>query len=268
MIKRLIIALGLMIPAATAFAQELYVNTEPASNMAAKSLGIRLENQGYNSNGFKNRSTLELMYGAGKNLMLHTAFYASDYDQPGQKFEGASAYAKYRFLSVDSVQRHFRGAVFAKVSTSNNPFINQEIGLEGDNSGWQSGVVFTQLLHKLAVSGSASYLHALDNRGGYHLPAGNAKDAIGYILSAGYLLFPKSYTDYKQVNLNLYAELLGKSNPGYGQSYLDIAPAVQLIFNSVFRVDLSYHAPLYGNMVRNSQNTYLVRLEYNLFNIF
>ena len=268
MIKRLIIALGLIIPAAPALAQELYVNTEPASNMAARSLGIRIENQGYNANGFKNRSTLELMYGAGKSLMLHTAFYASDYDQPGQKFEGVSAYAKYRFLSVDSVQRHFRGAVFAKISTINNPFINQEISLEGDNSGWQSGLVFTQLLHKVAISGSTSYLHALDNRGGYHLPAGNARDAIGYTLSAGYLLFPKTYTDYKQVNVNLYAELLGKSNPGYGQSYLDIAPAVQFIFNSVFRVDLAYRAPLYGNMVRNSENTYLVRLEYNLFNIF
>ena len=60
-------------------------------------------------------------------------------------------------------------------------------------SGWQSGVVFTQLLHKLAISGSASYLHALDNRGGYQLPAGNAKDAIGYTLSAGYLLLPKTF---------------------------------------------------------------------------
>jgi hypothetical protein len=268
MIRHIIVALGLMAPAGTLLAQELYVNTEPASNMATRSLGIRLENQGFNSNGLKDRSTLELMYGASKNLMLHTVFYASNFNQSAKHFEGASAYAKYRFLSVDSVQSHFRGAVFAKLSTINNPFINQEISLEGDNSGWQSGVIFTQLVHKLALSGSASYLRAFDNRGGYKLPISNARDAIGYSLSAGYLVFPKTYTDYKQVNLNLYIELLGKSNPGYAQSYLDAAPAVQLIFNSVFRVDLSYRTPLYNEMTRNSKNMYLVRLEYNLFNIF
>lgn len=268
MIKYLFIALGLMATARPLFAQELYVNTEPASNMATRSLGIRLENQGYNHSGIKNRSTLELMYGANKNLMLHTAFYSSNYYQPGQHFEGLSVYAKYRFLAVDSVQRHFRGAVFVKAASINNPLINQEIALEGDNSGLQSGVVFTQLLHKLALSGTASYLRGFDNRESHAFPVANARDAVAYSISAGYLLLPKSYRDYNQVNMNVYMELLGKSNPGYAQSYLDAAPAVQFIFNSVFRVDLSYHAPLYNNMLRNSQNTYLLRLEYNLFNVF
>ena len=260
-----IILSGMISPA---FSQELYVNTEPASNMATHSIGIRLENQGFFTPVYKNRTSLEIMYGASKSLMIHGTLYNSDYYHSQQHFEGGSVYAKYRFLSIDSVQKHFRGAVFAKVADINNPLVNQEIGLEGDNSGFQTGVVFTQLLHKLALSASASYLHALDNSGGYTLPATNARDAVGYTLSAGYLLFPKSYENYNQVNMNVYAELLGKTNPGYGQSYLDIAPAVQLIFNSVFRVDFSYRTPLYNNMIRTSQNTYLVRLEYNLFNVF
>ena len=268
MIKRTLIALCLCTLASPLLAQELYVNTEPASNMAQRSLGIRLENQGFNTNGLKNRTTFEMMYGASKNLMLHAAGYTSNFYQSGQQFEGVSAYAKYRFLSIDTVQRHFRGAVFAKVSTIKNPLVNQEIALEGDNSGWQSGLIFTQLIHKLAISGSASYLRAWNNRGGYQLPNGNSRDAIGYSLSAGYLLLPQTYTNYNQVNVNLYAELLGKSNPGYGQSYLDVAPAIQFIFNSVFRVDLAYRTPLYNSMQRNSQNMYLVRLEYNLFNVF
>jgi hypothetical protein len=251
-----------------AFSQELYVNTEPASNMATHSIGIRLENQGYFNPVYKNRTSLEVMYGASKNLMVHGSLYESDYYHTDQHFEGGSVYAKYRFLSIDSVQKHFRGAVFAKFSDINNPLVNQEIGLEGDNSGFQTGVVFTKLLHKLALSASTSYLHAFDNSGGYKLPITNARDEVGYTLSAGYLLLPKSYENYNQVNLNVYAELLGKTNPGYGQSYLDAAPAVQLIFNSVFRVDFSYRTPLYNNMVRTSQNTYLVRLEYNLFNVF
>jgi hypothetical protein len=270
--KQLILAvLCLTGMARPVFAQELYVNTEPASNMATGSVGIRAENQGYFKPGYKNRSTLEVMYGASRHLMLHTSLYVSDYYHSAQHFEGGSVYAKYRFVSVDSVQKHFRGAVFAKLSNINNPIVNQEISLEGDNSGLQTGVVFTQLLHKLALSGSVSYLHAWNNAGGNNWPASpspevpRARDAVGYTLSSGYLLFPKNYKDYSQTNLNVYAEFLGKINPGYGESYLDAAPAVQLIFNSTIRVDFSYRIPLYNNMQRNSANMYLVRVEYNLF---
>jgi len=264
--KKLLLAFSLVALACPAFAQELYVNTEPASNMATHSIGIRLENQGYFNPVYKDRSTLEIMYGASKNLMVHGSLYESDYYESQHHFEGGNIYAKYRFLSIDSVQRHFRGSFFVKASDINNPLPNQEISLEGDNTGVQSGFVFTQLLHKLALSASASYLHAYDNRGGFDIPIGNARDAVGYTLSAGYLLFPKSYNNYSQVNVNVYMELLGKNNPGYGQSYLDAAPAVQLIFNSVFRVDFSYRTPIYNDMIRSSKDTYLVRLEYNIFN--
>lgn len=247
-------------------AQELYVNTEPASNMAAHSLGIRLENQGVNSSAFKNRTTLEAMYGVSGKLMMHGALYTSNFQQNSQRFEGGSIYGKYRFLSVDTVQAHFRGAVFAKAAVSRNPYTMQEIAFEGDNSGLQAGMVFTQLLHKLAFSGSASYLRGIDNANTNGEVTG-AKSALAYTISAGYLLLPKRYTSYKQVNLNLYAELLGKTNPGYAQSYVDIAPAVQFIFNSVCRLDISYRTPLYNNMLRNSANMYLVRFEYNFFNL-
>lgn len=263
----ILLAICLTALACPVFSQELYVNTEPASNMATSSLGVRAENQGFFKPAYKNRSTIELMYGASRHLMLHGSVYASDYYHDSQHVEGGSVYAKYRFLSVDTVQKHFRGAVFAKVSSINNPIVNQEISLEGDNSGLQSGVVFTQLLHKLALAGSVSYLHAFDNRGGFDLPALQARNAAAYTLSAGYLLLPRQYRDYKQVNMNLYAELLGKTNPGHGQSYLDIAPAVQFIFNSVCRLDLSYRAPLYNAMERNSKNMYLIRVEYNFFNL-
>ncbi|SDP98884.1 hypothetical protein SAMN05428975_4831 [Mucilaginibacter sp. OK268] len=265
--KKLILAIGLMALACSAFSQELYVNTEPASNMATGSLGLRLENQGFFKPDYKNRTSFEAMYGVSRHLMVHGSLYASDYYHNNQHFEGGSIYAKYRFLSIDTVQKHFRGAFFAKASIINNPIVNQEITLEGDNSGFQSGVVFTQLLHKLALSGSASYLRAFDNRGGYDLTPLQARNAVAYTLSAGYLLFPKNYKDYQQTNVNLYAELLGKTNPGHGQSYLDVAPAVQFIFNSVCRLDLSYRTPIYNDMLRNSKNMYLVRLEYNFFNL-
>lgn len=265
--KKCLLILGLFALVKAAVAQELFVNTEPASNMATRSLGIRLENQAYANNGVKNRSTLEVMYGQSKYLMLHASAYTSDYYTPGTKFEGVSTYAKYRFLSVDSVQSHFRGAAFFKASLISNPLINQEITLEGDNTGFQAGFVFTRLAHKLALSGSASYLHGI-NRGDNYFQPGFARDEVAYTLSAGYLLLPRVYENYNQTNMNVYMELLGKNAPGYGQSYLDAAPAVQLIFNSVFRVDLSYRIPVYNQMLRTSNNTFLIRLEYNLFNVF
>lgn len=249
------------------FAQELFVATEPASNMARHSVGIRLANEGMLRSDIQTRTNLEVMVGASKSLMLHANAYLSDFYQKHQKFDGYGFYGKYRFLSIDSVQRHFRGAVFAKYAKSKNPLMNDEISLEGDNSGWQTGVVFTQLLHKLALSATASYTKAYKNDSYIFLPGQDDK-TLGYSLSSGYLIFPKVYTDYKQTNMNVYLEFLGKYNPQSGKNLMDVAPAVQFIFNSKFRVDVSQRFQLWGDMSRTTRNMYLLRLEYNLFNVF
>ena len=178
--KTIFVTLWLMAFICPAFSQELYINTEPASNMATHSLGIRIENQGYFNPSYKDRTSLELMFGANKNLMLHGSLYASDFYQTSQHFEGGSVYAKYRFFSVDSVQSHFRGAFFVKASAINNPVTYQEISLEGDNSGLQTGVVFTRLIHKLAILVTGSYLRAFPNSGGFAIPPGNSHDALAY----------------------------------------------------------------------------------------
>lgn len=249
-------------------AQELYVATEPASNMARHSIGLRIMNEGTLKPDLKNRTNLEVMFGANKNLMLHANVYASDFYQKEQRFEGYSFYAKYRFLSIDSIQRHFRGAFFTRYSSIKNPLLNDEINLEGDNTGIQAGLVFTQLLHKLALSGSVSYTKAFDNICSYALAPGQADKSIGYTFSSGYLIAPKTYTDYKQTNVNLYVEFLGKTNPGKGKNLMDLAPAIQFIFNSKLRVDISQRTQLWGNMDRSTKNMYLLRAEYNLFNVF
>ncbi|MDF3077091.1 MAG: hypothetical protein K0S09_980 [Sphingobacteriaceae bacterium] len=249
------------------FAQELFVATEPASNMARHSVGIRLANEGMLRRDVQTRTNLEVMVGASKSLMLHANAYASDFYQKQQRLEGYGFYGKYRFLSVDSVQKHFRGAVFGRYASSSNPLLNDEISLEGDNTGWQAGVVFTQLLHRLALSATASYTKAYKNNGYSFLP-GQDDQTLGYSLSSGYLISPKIYTDYKQTNMNIYLELLGKYNPQSGKNLMDAAPAIQFIFNSKFRVDVSQRFQLWGDMSRTTKNMYLVRLEYNLFNVF
>ena len=101
------------------------------------------------------------------------------------------------------------------------------------------------------------------------MPLFFSRNALNYSLSAGYLLLPRTYKSYKQTNLNLYVELLGKSNlDQYRRNYyVDVAPAVQLIFNSTTRLDLSYRTQLFGDMARNMTTAYMVKLEHNIFNI-
>lgn len=265
--KRMFLMLGLLIAGPSLFAQELYVATEPASNMPKDGLALRLSQEGGFQNGYQSRTIPEIMLGLNKNLMVHGSAYLSDYFYSGYRFDGWSAYAKYRFLSIDSTNRHFRAAVYAKYASSKNPIIYDEINLEGNNTGWQSGVVFTQLLHKLALSGSVNYNKALDNRNGQVIPAGFANESIGYTFSAGLLAYPKVYRDYKQTNVNLYLEFLGKCNIGDGKNLMDVAPAVQFIINSKFRIDVSQRFQLWSDMSRMGKNMYLLRLEYNFFNV-
>ncbi len=250
------------------YAQELYVSTEPASTMPRNSIGLRLTNESIFKPSFKTRFIPEIMVGVHKNLMLHANAYLSNFYQENQKLEGYGFYAKYRFLSIDSIQRHSRAAAYIRYSNIKNPINGDEINLEGDNSGIQGGLIFTQLLHKLALSGSVNYTKVFDNNGGYKLSPNRANQSIGYTFSSGYLLFPKVYESYDQPNLNIYLEFLGKSNIGTSQNFMDIAPALQLILNSKTRIDISKRQQLCGNMQRTTKNMYLLRLEYNLFNVF
>lgn len=266
-------------------AQELYVNTEPASNMPAHSMGFRLTNRFFNmehsgENGV--RFEPEVMWGVNKKLMIHLAGYASNMMQPTFRAEGASVYAKYRFLSLDQQHAHFRMAAYIKGALIDNPYYpvmaagthprrpynNRELDLDGSTSGVNGGIIATQLLHKLALSTTLGYNRYMNNVKD-NIPDNFSRNSVNYSLSAGYLLLPVKYKSFQQTNLNLYVELLGKTNTdaaGKG-SYLDIAPALQLIFNSTTRLDLSYRAQLAGDMPRNTFNSFLIRVEHNIFNI-
>lgn len=245
--------------------QELYVFSEPASNMPTNAIGVRLTNEGMFSPHFNSRSIAEVMVGVNKDLMLHVQGFWSDMDGR-YRAEGASFYAKYRFLSHDDLKKHFRAAVFGRVSTSNRPTYTQDINLEGDNKGWQAGLVFTQLIHKLALSTTLGYSQAMglsEQLAGMDAP----ERMLNYSLSSGYLLLPFVYKSYNQPNFNLYLELQGKTNPETGNSYLDLAPAVQLVLNSKTRIDLGYRFQVAGNIHhRYLKNMYLARVEFNFFN--
>lgn len=262
-----------------ATAQELYVSTEPASNMATGSIGIRLNSKLYEmkyNNSYALRLDPEIMFGISRKIMVHLNAYASNMYQQNIKFEGASVYGKYRFYSNDDVHSHFRMGAFGKVSLINNPtelqvgnkfYGSDEIDIDGNNSGMLTGIVATQLLHKLALSSSVYFINRFDNLNDSKIP-GQSAQAINYTLSAGYLLLPKEYKDFSQTNFNLYCEFLSSTSLDKKAYYIDAAPAVQFIFNSISRLDLSYRWQLTGNMQRLSEKYFLLRFEYNLLNVF
>lgn len=294
---KLLLILLVLINSSRLKAQELFVSTEPASNMSKGSIGLRLNSKVFKMNHDGRFETFrlgpEIMVGISKKVMLHIAGYWSDVFQNNFKLEGGSIYGKYRFYSEDGVHEHFRLACYAKVAVIKNPQVlvthhqhllpdgnggviahdeivfneSNDIDLDGNNSGFAGGLVATKLTNKLALSASSGYAHRLNNIG-YASPAYQVKDEINYTASAGYLLFPKEYTSYKQVNCNLYVELIGLSFLKNRQYLVDIAPAIQLLFNSISRVDFSYRSQIAGNTSRLCNNSFFIRLEYNLLSIF
>ncbi len=251
-------------------AQELFVFTEPASNMASNSVGVRDMNAFmFEKDGSLNYHNMpELMWGINKNWMVHAQAFISNRQGGGLLAEGGSFYAKYRFLSKDDLQSHFRMAAYGRYSINKADIHQQELETMGHNTGYELGVIATQLLHKVAISSSVSYERALDNMPDYKFPATESNSAINYTLSAGKLMLPKKYTSFNQTNVNLMVELLGQRLNGNGLSYLDIAPSVQFIIRSQARVDIGYRRQIYSDMVRTAPNGIVLKLEYSFFNVF
>ena len=267
--KKLIVVIATIVSLEVS-AQELFVFTEPASNMPAKSLGIRDMNAFmFEKDGKLNYHNMpELMWGINKKWMVHVQGFISNRREGGLKAEGGSFYAKYRLLSKDDIQSHFRMAAYGRYSFNNADIHQQEIETMGHNTGSETGIIATQLLHKVAISSSLSYERALDNTSENKFPVTESNSAINYSLSIGKLMLPKVYTSYKQTNINLMLELLGQRLNGNGKSYLDIAPSVQFIINSQARVDIGYRQELYSTMKRTAPNGIVLKLEYTFFNVF
>ena len=253
--------------------QELYVYTEPASNMPSRSLSAKFsanyitrQNPG---NRFMQRYTPELMFGINKKWMMHVGGTFADMHTRNFRWESVYLYGKYRFLSNDELHSHFRMAAFADASYSRSPFEFDEISLQGDKSGVQFGLIATQLWNKLAVSGTVSHTQVLDksrdNKTTIYIPS-RIYQAMNYSLSAGYLVLPFEYTDYKQTNLNIYTEVLAQQSLDRKAYFVDLAPAVQLIFNSNAKLNLGYRFQLNGDMLRMSKSSWLISFERTFLN--
>ena len=269
MIRILFLLLTITLIRLSVAAQELYVFSEPASNMPSKSISAKLTSRFPDSkynDYFKQRYTPEVMFGVNKNLMVHVASTFSDFYTPKVSWESVRGYAKWRFYSSDDVHQHFRMAAFVEGSYSESPFLYEDINLEGDNSGIQAGIIATQLVSKFAISATVSGIRVFAEQADHVGHQGHSVSAVNYSLSAGYLLFPRNYTDYRQTNLNLYVEFLGMSTIDPGHTMIDIAPAIQLIFNSNTKLNFGARFQAKGEMLRVGENNYYISLERTFLN--
>lgn len=250
--------------------QELYVFSNPASNVPARSITIKASAKSlvsYHNSERENRFMGEIQAGLSKNWMVSGGVSFSDmYFQKGQRFESYRLYSKYRFLSKDDVHRHFRMAAFVSGSWSRNPLVYQELSTEGDNHAIQTGLIATQLIRRLAISSTISHISLVGNSSQVELGFPFYRNTLQYSLSGGYLFFPLKYTDYKQVNLNGYLELIGQYASSAGSGFVDVAPAVQLIFNSTTRVNIGARFQLAGGMHRMANQSILFSVEHTMLN--
>jgi hypothetical protein len=255
----LLITISFFINSSCASAQELFLLSRPASNIPAHSVSIGLGNSFISAPNSFIRIQPEVAYGVSGKLMLQWQGAITNRID-GLKFNGQSLYAQYKFLNIDEKKRHFRMAGFTRIGLGDKVQFQDELDVNGMNSGWEFGLISTQLLHKTAISGTVGMEKAYFEN--------NNNTALSYSLSVGQLVLPKKYKSYKQTNINLMTELLGQSEFNEGKSFIDIAPVVQFIFLSRSRLDIAYRVQVLGNMQRVAKNGFIMRLEYNLYNVF
>jgi hypothetical protein len=250
-----------------ASAQELYVFTEPASVMPARSLTVRSRTHMMGENVMYDRFTfrngLQLIAGLTGRWTMKVGGSWGNMMTYSVKPESIGFSSRYRLLSTDDVHRHFRLAAYVEGAYTAAPFDHDEVSLMGDKSGLEAGIIATQLTHKLALSVTGSHtqvLHYSRKNSALFDPA-RTFQTLQFSFSAGYLVFPREYKDYRQTNLNLYAELLSQRSLDNNRYYVDFAPALQLIFSSRTKLNLGYRFQVGGTMDRMAERSWLLSLE-------
>ncbi len=249
--------------------QELFLVTDPASNVPANSLAINVLQSGFKEQiktGYNYHIMPEVTYGLNRNLMFRASAFISN---RGSQLvtEGGNFMAKYRFYSEDDLNSHFRLAAYGRYSFNNADIHQEQIEIMGHNTGFETGIIATKLIKKVAISSTISFEKALDNQPNYPFPNNMGNNATNYSLSFGKLMYPKKYTSLKQTNINLMVEFVGQTINQNGKSYLDVVPVIQFIFNSQARLDLAYRRELLSSMIRSAPNGVYFNLYYTFFNL-
>ncbi len=290
--------------------QELFPHNEPASNVGKNVLAVRVSSETYSDLGQpRDFQYICFRFGLSSKWMLSESFFFSNHHGsllPGNfirpdsvhgpsttgvargkyypyLFESMNLNLKYRFLARDSEHRHFRVAAYLDLSGGNEAHAEAEPNLMGDTGGAGLGLISTLLLHKFAVSVNAGGILPSPYQEAVTGITINYGKAAYLNLSMGYLLFPRVYSSYKQLNVNLYAEFQCMTYGGavitdngasirivdapalQANSYIEFRPSVQFIIRSNMRLDLSLGIPVYGRSWNYTCPVYFVTLQQAVF---
>ena len=281
---RIFFILFLLIHTYILSAQELYINSEPASLIPKGTKVVRLTNSnifldGSNIMGSIGNAfivTPSLSYGISKKIMLSGSiqFANKPYEQdmtPNFGLNGFKIYSKQRILSTDKQKYHTRLSSFIKYSYHEDKFMKDNIDIDLQDTGFELGLIGTQLINKLAISITTAItrISNIDEK----LTQGSTVkwqttnlNTFKNSISVGYLLFPRKYNSYKQTNFNLYVEyltntILNEDFPvRYDKFRSTFAPGIQFIIMSRSRLDFSYKIRK-GDMPEE----FLVKLTYIIY---
>jgi hypothetical protein len=268
-------------------AQELFPYAEAASTLPKGVFSYRLSTEYYKDlqNHSKNWYAVRAMYGVTKNFTAiltasgsnhhiknfpngYAAYFLNHHTRYNSlnafSFEGFHLYLKYRVVHLDGYKKHLRLAVYAEGSNCRVAHDEAEPNLMGDNAGFGGGAIATALYHRAALSITAGYVKPI----GYYDQKSDVTFTSGNLfltnLSLGYLLFPKSYKSYNDLNMSIYAELIYRnyqkatlqqasnvfdvSNFNLGDpftyqslqknQYCDLRTYFQWVFNAKSRIDI------------------------------
>jgi len=276
MIRRIILILLFTLPALISYSQELYIVTHPAANLSKNRLEFRNAVMGYDNFKYYH-SYFALNYGLLGNLTIYNDVYYS-LDQ-GYKFLGNYEFAaRYRIKDFDKRNYHLRtayqtgliipvnaqpivdGAVEYEIHPSHKVkfynFVN-DITIPSvdfhttDNFTYKNDLIVTNLTGKFAATGEMGF--------NVNFPKNDFKfgNYFDWSLSFGYLVLPKVYKSYDDVNINLYWEnkayyfyknkFLGTEIANSGGFRLDTYLGVQSIFFSSLMLEFSFKIPVHSN---------------------
>jgi hypothetical protein len=267
----------------SAFAQELFPMYEPASTMPEGVIGVRAGTHvHYKYNQAGHREFLKMMYGVSSRLTVigtitasnfHLDKFPSDLNSHYKEnhnhkskavnypytFEGVHLFTKWRFFTRDHQNEHLRLALYSEVAFNNTVHLDAFPVLTGDQSGAGIGLIGTKLHNKFAASLASGITGFISHT--THAGADTVKFRAGRAfttsLSLGYLIFPRQYKSYRDLNINIYLEfqarffdrpIVSRNNTvinGDQFEYLrkgnliNAYPGIQFIFDSRTRLDLS-----------------------------
>jgi hypothetical protein len=300
-------------------AQELFPHNEPASTVPKNALGIRLFGDTYDETGTRrNMAAIRLLYGITPkltfrltgtvtnhhseflppDLITHThtgnqVIYNTQTFQKGlqydYRFNGINVYAKYRFLTNDGQNQHFRMSVYGEWSNVTSAHDETEPNLMDDTRGFGGGLITTFLKKHFAASLTAGIILPGDYSevtpdffgGELHTNIKYGK-AVQYNLSFGYLIFPNKYTSYSETNINVYLEFMGKNyetakvnqngtdiQPAtellLSGNYVDIHPGLQFIIKSNLRIEASAGFPFINKSYARFYPIYMLAIQRYFF---